>query len=145
MSVLFLSLNMLNIVMPTFVMLCANMPNVVMLIFITLSFIVSLFWGRFVEQKLMLSSCFRRDQIYNCRRYDFGHTLLCYLSLTLMFNKPASEYFYPELCWAECRHAECRGALFCFHFFLSKFKLMTRHIFRKFLPFLVTIFWNKIT
>jgi len=34
-------------------------------------------WGRFVEQKLMLSSNFRCDQIYKNERYDFGHTLLC--------------------------------------------------------------------
>jgi hypothetical protein len=39
-------------------------------------------WGRFVEQKLMLNSSFRCDQIHDCQRYDFGHTLLCYLSLT---------------------------------------------------------------
>ncbi len=39
-------------------------------------------WGRFVEQKLALSSSFRCDQIYKIRRYDFGHTLLCYLSQT---------------------------------------------------------------
>ncbi len=36
--------------------------------------------GQFVEQQLMLSSSFRRDQIYKCRRYDFGHILLCYYS-----------------------------------------------------------------
>jgi hypothetical protein len=39
--------------------------------------------GRFVEQKLMLSSNFRCDQIYKNERYDFGHTLLCYLSPTI--------------------------------------------------------------
>ncbi len=32
--------------------------------------------GQFVEQKLMLSSSFRCDL---SQRYDFGHTLLCYL------------------------------------------------------------------
>ncbi len=50
----------------------------------------SLFWlnltkvcrGQFVEQKLMLSSNFGCYQIHNCQRYDFGHTLLCYLSRT---------------------------------------------------------------
>jgi hypothetical protein len=36
--------------------------------------------GRFVEQKLMLSSSFRFDKINNCQRFDFSHTLLCYLS-----------------------------------------------------------------
>ncbi len=30
------------------------------------------------SKKLMLSSSFRCDQIYDCQRYDFGHTLLCY-------------------------------------------------------------------
>jgi hypothetical protein len=45
---------------------------------------------RFVEQMLMLSSSFRRDQIYKCQRYNFGHTLICYLSPDLMFNKPTS-------------------------------------------------------
>jgi len=38
--------------------------------------------GRFVEQKLMLSSSFRCYQIHNCHRSDIGHTLLCYLSRT---------------------------------------------------------------
>jgi hypothetical protein len=38
--------------------------------------------GRFVEQKLMLSSNFRCYQIHNCQRCEFGHTLLCYLSHT---------------------------------------------------------------
>jgi hypothetical protein len=38
--------------------------------------------GRFVEQKLALSSNFNCDQIHNCHGYDFGHTLLCYLSQT---------------------------------------------------------------
>ncbi len=38
--------------------------------------------GRFVEQKLMLSSSFRCYRILICRRYDFGHTLLCNLSQT---------------------------------------------------------------
>ncbi len=47
-------------------------------------------WGRFVEQKLILSSNFRCYQIHSCQRYDFGHTLLCYLSLTWLFNKPTS-------------------------------------------------------
>ncbi len=44
-------------------------------------------WGQFVEQKLMLNSNFRCYKIYNCQRYDLGHTLLCYLSLTQMFIK----------------------------------------------------------
>ncbi len=39
-------------------------------------------WGQFVKQKLMLSSSFRRDQIYKYEIYDFGHTFLCYLSQT---------------------------------------------------------------
>jgi hypothetical protein len=47
--------------------------------------------GGFVEQKLMLSSNLRCDQIYEYEMHDFGHTLLCYLSQTFMFNKPASE------------------------------------------------------
>ncbi len=38
--------------------------------------------GRFVELKLALSSSFRCDRIQNCRRYDFGCTLLCYSSQT---------------------------------------------------------------
>ncbi len=37
--------------------------------------------GRFVEQKLMLSSNFRCDQIHKNKRYGFGHTLLCYLNV----------------------------------------------------------------
>ncbi len=47
--------------------------------------------GGFVEQKLMLSSSFRRDLIHNVVSYEPGHTLLCCLSLTQLFNKPASE------------------------------------------------------
>ncbi len=38
--------------------------------------------GRFVEQKLVLSSSFRCDQIFKDESYNFGHTLLCYLSRT---------------------------------------------------------------
>jgi hypothetical protein len=30
--------------------------------------------------------------LLNCHRYDFGHTLLCYLSRTWMFNKPTSDH-----------------------------------------------------
>ncbi len=38
--------------------------------------------GRFVEQKLMLSSNFKCDQIDKNDRNHFGRTLLYYLSLT---------------------------------------------------------------
>ncbi len=38
--------------------------------------------SRFVEQRLMLRSSFRCDQIYKNTRDNFGHTLLCYLSPT---------------------------------------------------------------
>ncbi len=39
--------------------------------------------SRFVEQTLLtLSSSFKCDRIYHCRRYDLGHTLLCYSSRT---------------------------------------------------------------
>ncbi len=47
-------------------------------------------WGQFVEQMLLLSLNFRCDQIYKYRLHDFGHTLLCYLSQTYMFNKLTS-------------------------------------------------------
>jgi len=40
--------------------------------------------------KLMLSSSFRCCQIHKRHKYDFGHTLLCFLSRTWMFNKPTS-------------------------------------------------------
>ncbi len=43
-----------------------------------------------LNTRLMLSSSFRCDQIYKYELYDFGHTLLCYLSRTLLFNKLAS-------------------------------------------------------
>jgi hypothetical protein len=33
---------------------------------------------QFVEQKLILSSIFRWNQIYKWQIYDFGHTLVCY-------------------------------------------------------------------
>jgi len=52
------------------------------------------FWGQFAEQKLVLSSNFRCDQIYKNGGYDFGHTLLCYLSLTKMFNKPTTGFWH---------------------------------------------------
>jgi hypothetical protein len=42
--------------------------------------------GQFVEQKLMLSSSFRYDQIY-----DFGHSLLCWLTQPWIFSEPTSE------------------------------------------------------
>jgi hypothetical protein len=48
-------------------------------------------WARFVEQKLALSSSFRCDQIRNRNRYDFGPTLLSYLSRTWKFNKHTYE------------------------------------------------------
>jgi hypothetical protein len=35
-----------------------------------------------LNKRLMLSSSFRCDQIYKYDLYDFGHTLLCYLSQT---------------------------------------------------------------
>jgi hypothetical protein len=42
--------------------------------------------GWFVEQRLMLSSSFKRDQIYKYEIYYLGHTLLCNLSPTQIFN-----------------------------------------------------------
>jgi hypothetical protein len=47
--------------------------------------------GQHLEQKSMLSSSFRRDQIYE--RCDFGHTLLCYLSQTWKINIPYLDMF----------------------------------------------------
>jgi hypothetical protein len=38
--------------------------------------------GHFIYQKLIFSYSFRCDRIYSCQRYDFGHPLLCKLSLT---------------------------------------------------------------
>jgi hypothetical protein len=38
--------------------------------------------GQFVDQMLMLSCSFRCDQISDSHCYEFGHTLLRYLSLT---------------------------------------------------------------
>ncbi len=35
-----------------------------------------------LNKRFMLSSSFRCDQIYKYELYDFGHTLLCYLSRT---------------------------------------------------------------
>ncbi len=48
-------------------------------------------WSRFVEQTLVLSCCFRCDQIHCNHCYEFGHTQFCYLSRTLVFNEPTSE------------------------------------------------------
>ncbi len=44
-----------------------------------------------LNKRLMLCSSFRCDQIYKYGIYHFGHTLLCYLSQTWMFNEQASE------------------------------------------------------
>jgi len=35
-----------------------------------------------LNKRLMLSSSFMCDQIYKYKIYNFGHTLLCYLSQT---------------------------------------------------------------
>jgi hypothetical protein len=43
-----------------------------------------------LNKRLMLSLSFRCDQIYKFELYDSGHTLLCFLSRTEMFNKPTS-------------------------------------------------------
>jgi hypothetical protein len=48
-------------------------------------------WSWCVDQRLMLSSSFSSVQIYENKRYDFGHTLLYYLSRTQMFNKTTPE------------------------------------------------------
>ncbi len=53
--------------------------------------------GRFVEQKLMLSSSFSCYQILKWHRYDFGHTWLCLLSWPWMFNKPTSSMNPPKI------------------------------------------------
>jgi hypothetical protein len=39
-----------------------------------------------LNERLMLSSSFRCDQVNKYELYHFGHTLLCYLSQNLMFN-----------------------------------------------------------
>ncbi len=45
---------------------------------------------QFVEQMFMLSSSVGCDPNFKYERCDFGHTLLCYLSLSNMFHKPTS-------------------------------------------------------
>jgi len=40
----------------------------------------SIYVGRFFEQKLMLRSSLKRDQIYNCQKYDLGHTFVLFKS-----------------------------------------------------------------
>ncbi len=47
--------------------------------------------------RLMLSSGFKCEQIYKYEIYDFGHTLLCFLSQTWMFNKLASSLLNIEV------------------------------------------------
>ncbi len=47
--------------------------------------------GKFVVQKLVLSSSFKCDRIHNSYCYHSGHTLLCCLSETYKFNKQSSE------------------------------------------------------
>jgi hypothetical protein len=46
------------------------------------------FCGWFVKLKLIISSNFRYDQIHICRKSYFGHTFLCSISQTYMFNNP---------------------------------------------------------
>ncbi len=55
------------------------------------------FRGWFVEQMLIHSSSFRCYQIHNTGRLEFGHTVLFYLSLTWMFNKPPPQWLF--VCW----------------------------------------------
>ncbi len=43
--------------------------------------------GQFFEQNIMLSSSIRCDQTHKCHLYNFGHTLLRYLSQTQMFQQ----------------------------------------------------------
>jgi hypothetical protein len=38
-------------------------------------------FAKFLDQTLLLETCSGCDQIHNCLRYDFGNTMLCYLSL----------------------------------------------------------------
>jgi hypothetical protein len=52
----------------------------------------------FAEQKLMISSGFRWEQIYNCQIYDFDNTLLCYLIPAYMFKKPNLGQVFNILC-----------------------------------------------
>jgi hypothetical protein len=58
-SVIMLSVVMLNVVAPTYDPVAGSL-----------------------NKRLMLSSSFRCDQIYKYETYNFGHTLLCYLSPT---------------------------------------------------------------
>ncbi len=45
-------------------------------------YLLTLLWGRFIEQKLELTCSFRCGQIYNNHSNEFGHTLLWFLSQT---------------------------------------------------------------
>jgi hypothetical protein len=47
--------------------------------------------GRFVVQKFMLGCSFECYKIRNNHYYGFGHTLLCCLSQTYMYNKNTLE------------------------------------------------------
>jgi len=53
-----------------------------------------------LNKTLMLSTSFRCDQIYKYEIYNFGHTLLCYLSRTYMFNKPTSGDCYQAISYS---------------------------------------------
>ncbi len=46
------------------------------------AFSIKHYTGQFVEQTLVLSCCFRCDQIHSSDIYESGHTLLSYLSRT---------------------------------------------------------------
>ncbi len=75
-------------------------------------------WGWFVEQKPMLSSNFRCDQIHNGHCHGFSHTLSCYLRRAWVFNKPTSGHgINIEPLLICCGHAFTYGSstLICMH------------------------------
>ncbi len=47
--------------------------------------------SQFVEQNFVLSWSFICNRVHKSHCYEFGHTLLCCISPTLMCNKPTSE------------------------------------------------------
>jgi hypothetical protein len=44
-----------------------------------------------LNKMVILTHSFKCDQMYTYGGFNYGHTLLCCLSKTYMFNKPTSE------------------------------------------------------
>ncbi len=91
-----------------------------------------------LKQKLALSSSFRCEQIQNCHRYDFGHTLLCYLDFQLTHLWPP---FVEQKFMLSCSHCTVEWLKYLGRW--AKFLLLARYVFL-FVGRLNAIFKNQL-